>query len=181
MVRLVIAPLRACVPGRVLEGANHICLCDVLDIRIARQGIIVKVGSVEVRQRVSIGEEPGLHALNHQMDLIIGDGCGLIPVVTSPQVLPRRVSRVDRALGVNQEHDEGTSVLSYCRAEIVERRVPTTTGDHPGEAPRGEDLPKELREALAAPAPRLPEVTATLHVDADAQWRLPPISPLVQS
>jgi len=77
-------PLR--LPGRVMESLENPNLLDLLNILLTRQRISKKSLPVICRKYFLIGQEPGLHHLNHQVSLLVEDTRWALPVVAPARV-----------------------------------------------------------------------------------------------
>jgi hypothetical protein len=104
--------------GRVSSGTlnalHHVPLGYCFNVRVSRQGIGPKAVTVIFLQRLPVGEEPGFHALDHQMDVRLRHRVG--PAISASQVRAGAIAGGNGILSIDQEdwHDivivlEGTA------------------------------------------------------------------------
>ncbi len=183
MAAFSVATLLA-IPACGVEGSIEILLGDLFHIRIDRQCILIEALAEKGHQSRTIRDEPGLHALNHEVGVFI---CRLRrpgPVVLILQMQPGRflVVRCHWRLAVHQQGDEVIiSSLLQCDAKILVCSLTATAG-HDARHPAFETgLAEEFAETLATFCFQGICIAASLDVDLDLHQRLPPSSPLRQS
>ncbi len=135
-------------------------------------------------ERFGVGQKPRLHALHHEVRLLVRGSFRPVPPValSIPQVRPWVGAFRNRTLAVDEKHEECVVAGSVQRrAEVIVRLPPTATGDHarqPALQPGG--LESHL-ERLAAFCLQRPTSAAAFHVHPRAHQRLPPSSPFIHN
>ena len=165
--------------GRSIQSALDIVLVYGLKVLMARKGARPEVLSVVPAQLASIGDNPGFHGLNHEVDRVVVDTVN-IPSISRHQVRCRR-RRIDWAFRIHQKHDDTAVSIVASVAKTLERLVsPTATNQFPMQAinpKRALDLNQETIHALAQSGFGVPALSTPFHVDRDAQG-LAPNSPI---
>ena len=134
----------------------------------------------------SVGYQPGLHARDHQLCLIVPRDFGTLPPILRIKVPPcagwvvRLIGARNRALTVDQE-DRVVSRAAESSLEAVERSIARAACDHLRQTASESRTGEQVVEAPSALALEFCPVPAAFHVQQHAHQRLPPIWPLVQS
>ncbi len=180
MLTLRISALR-CVASRLIEAVENMCRRDRLHRRVRWQGRLAKAIAEVPGERRAVCQEPRLHALDHQMALLVAGTWGTNPAVSPVEVVPRS-GRRHRSFCIHQQHG---------RARIRRRpahggpkavvRVPSTTArDDSRHSARKSRPAQELREPSAALGAERLRISPSLDIESPAHQRVPPISPRVQ-
>jgi len=126
------------------------------------------------RQGLRIGDEPRLHALDHQVGVIVIGTVGLPAVVAGRQMLPGAVALIDRAFAVDQQDADGISGLPNFSGKVLQGFVSATAGNDFWLAAGRNDLAEKFTEALSARDGGRAG-TAAFDKYVDGYHRVPPI------
>jgi len=180
MLTFRVSALR-CVASRLIDAVENICLGDRLHRRIAWQGRFAKTVAEVPGERQAVCQEPRLHALDHQMALLVAGTLGTNPAVSLVEVVPRS-GRRHRSLCIYQQH--GRARIRRRRAHGGPKavvRVPSTTArDDSRHSALESRLPQELGEPPATLRAERLRISPSLDIESPAHQRVPPISPRVQ-
>lgn len=135
-----------------------------------------------VTQCCPVSQEPALHHLNHEENLIIPNAVGTIPIVAALQMLP--LGKTDNE-GVFRIDQEQRQLVRFASAYGVYERVvgclsPPTW--HRTRAQRDSRSLEKDTERLATPLThQIISCSSTFHIELDPHHRFPPNSPMLHS
>jgi len=169
------------VANRLIEPAENIRFGDRLHRGVPWQSRLAKAIAKVPGERRAVCQEPRLHALDHQMALLVAGTLGTNPAVSLAEVVPRS-GRRHRSLCIHQQH--GRPRIRRCSAHGGPKavvRVPSTTArDDSRHSARKSRPAQKLREPPAALGAERLRVSSSLDIESPAHQRVPPISPRVQ-
>ena len=158
---------------------EYVLLGNLLDLLPLWYGAGTEFRTVEVGKSFAICQEPGLHDLDHQVELVrLGVGWP-VPAITILEMLPRRVCRY-RTLGIDKE-DRYCFRFLVTSLKVIEGYGTRAAGDNFGHVSRESCFLDKLGEGLAQFGLLLSSVAATFNIYFHPHHLLPPISPFDQS
>ena len=178
---LAVRALGSGIAGSGVQSAFKVLLRDLLDIRSTGKRVVTEAIAEVSGQCGTVSQKPRLHALDHQVDVVVGGTGRPVPAVTILQVPPRSGSRRDRPFAVNEQHDR---IVSAGRTERVTKVIigllPAAGGENPGHASFEARIQEERPKCLPALGLGRVSIAASLDVEPGAHQRVPPSPPRIQ-
>ena len=149
---LSVRALESGIAGRGVQSAFKVLLRDFLNVCSTGEGVVAEAIAEVSGQCGPIGQEPRLHALDHQVNVVVVCAVRLVPTVTILQVPPRSGVLCDWPFAVNEQHD--TVVVAgraECMTKVIVCLSPVAGGENPGQASFKPRLQEERPNCLPAP------------------------------
>lgn len=102
MAALAVPALARALLRRAIQASLKVCFRDVFDICPPRKCTPIEAVAEIVRQRFLVCEEPGFHALNHEVGVFVRSLGGFTPIVAFSQVRPRTGILGHRSFAIHQ-------------------------------------------------------------------------------
>ena len=150
-------------------------------LRSTGEGVVAEAIAEVSGQCGPVGQEPRLHALDHQVNVVVVCAGRLVPTVTILQVPPRSGVLCDGPFAVNEQH--GKVVVAgraECMTKVIVCMLPAAGGKNSGQASFEARIQEERPKCLPAPGLGWVSIAASLDVEPGAHQRVPPSPPRIQ-